>query len=51
MLYHLGVKPSYTRPRVRDNKAYVVALLRTVKYKYCPEITAKGFADLSDART
>jgi putative transposase len=48
MLYWLGVKPSYSRPRVSDDNAFVEALFRTAKYR--PEFPAKGFATLDDAR-
>jgi transposase InsO family protein len=44
----LGVKPSYSRPRVSDDNAYAEALFRTAKYR--PEFPAKGFAGLDDAR-
>lgn len=49
MLHWLGVKPSYSRPRVSDDNAYAEALFRTAKYR--PEFPAKGFADLEAART
>ena len=49
MLYWLGVKPSYSRPRVSDDNAYAESLFRTAKYR--PEFPAKGFADLDTART
>ena len=49
MLNWLGVKPSYSRPRVSDDNAYAEALFRTAKYR--PEFPAKGFATLGDART
>ena len=49
MLYWLGVKPSYSRPRVSDDNAYSESLFRTAKYR--PEFPAKGFADLQAART
>jgi putative transposase len=49
MLHHLGVKPSYSRPRVSDDNAYAESLFRTAKYR--PEFPAKGFADLNEART
>ena len=49
MLNWLGVEPSYSRPRVSDDDAYVEALFRTAKYR--PEFPAKGFADLEQART
>lgn len=48
MLHWLGIKPSYSRPRVSDDNAYVEALFRTAKYR--PEFPAAGFADLSAAR-
>ena len=48
MLYWLGVKPSYSRPRVSDDNAYAEALIRTAKYR--PEFPANGFADLDHAR-
>ena len=49
MLQWLGVKPSYSRPRVSDDNAYAESLFRTAKYR--PEFPAKGFASLDDART
>lgn len=49
MLHWLGIKPSYSRPRVSDDNAYAEALFRTAKYR--PEFPAKGFADLEEART
>jgi putative transposase len=48
MLNWLGVKPSYSRPRVSDDNAYAEALFRTAKYR--PEFPTKGFADLDAAR-
>ncbi len=48
MLHWLGVKPSYSRPRVSDDNAYAESLFRTAKYR--PEFPAKGFADLEAAR-
>jgi putative transposase len=48
MLSWLGVKPSYSRPRVSDDNAYAESLFRTAKYR--PEFPAKGFADLDAAR-
>ena len=44
MLYWLGVKPSYSRPRVSDDNAFAESIFRTAKYR--PEFPAKGFADL-----
>ena len=48
MLNWLGVKPSYSRPRVSDDNAYAESLFRTAKYR--PEFPTKGFADLNAAR-
>ena len=48
MLNWLGVKPSYSRPRVSDDNAYAESLFRTAKYR--PEFPAKGFVDLDSAR-
>ena len=48
MLNWLGVKPSYSRPRVSDDNAYAESLFRTAKYR--PEFPARGFADLDQAR-
>lgn len=48
MLHWLGIKPSYSRPRVSDDNAYAEALFRTAKYR--PEFPAQGFADLDTAR-
>lgn len=48
MLWWLGVKPSYSRPRVSDDNAFVESLFRTAKYR--PEFPAEGFADLAAAR-
>jgi transposase InsO family protein len=48
MLHWLGVKPSYSRPRVSDDNAYAESLFRTAKYR--PEFPAKGFANLDAAR-
>jgi transposase InsO family protein len=48
MLNWLGVKPSYSRPRVSDDNAYAESLFRTAKYR--PEFPAKGFSNLDAAR-
>lgn len=48
MLYWLGIKPSYSRPRVSDDNAYVESLFRTAKYR--PEFPTKGFENLESAR-
>ncbi len=49
MLHWLGVKPSYSRPRVSDDNAYAEALFKTAKYR--PEFPTKGFETLEAART
>jgi transposase InsO family protein len=48
MLQWLGLKSSYSRPRVSHDNAFVEALFRTAKYR--PQFRAKGFADLQNAR-
>jgi transposase InsO family protein len=48
MLNWLGVKPSYSRPRVSDDNAYAESLFRTAKYR--PEFPVKGFTNLDAAR-
>lgn len=48
MLNWLGVKPSYSRPRVSDDNPYSEALFRTAKYR--PEFPASGFESLEAAR-
>ena len=40
MLNWLGVKPSYSRPRVSDDNAYAESLFRTAKYR--PEFPGQG---------
>jgi transposase InsO family protein len=49
MLNWLGVKPSYSRPRVSDDNAFVESLFKTAKYR--PEFPVGGFTDLDQART
>ena len=49
MLHWLGIKPSYSRPRVSDDNAFIEALFRTAKYR--PQFPASGFADLEAARS
>ena len=41
MLHWLGIMPSYSRPRVSDDNAFVEALFRTAKYR--PIFPQKGF--------
>jgi transposase InsO family protein len=48
MLHWLGIKPSYSRPRVSDDNAFIEAFFRTTKYR--PQFPSKGFADLEAAR-
>jgi transposase InsO family protein len=47
-LKRLGIVPSYSRPRVSDDNAFVESLFRTCKY--VPTYPKKGFADLTSAR-
>ena len=48
MLHWLGVKPSYSRPRLSDGNAYAESLFRTAKYR--PEFPTQGFTTLEAAR-
>lgn len=53
MLHWLGVKPSYSRPRVSDDNAFddnafMEAVLRAAKYR--SEFPKRGFATLESAR-
>ena len=48
MLQWLGIKPSYSRPRVSDDNAYAESVFRTAKYR--PEFPAKGFMNVEHAR-
>ncbi len=48
MLNWLGIKPSYSRPRVSDDNAFAESLFRTAKYR--PEFPTQGFEALDDAR-
>jgi len=48
MLTWLGIRASYSRPRVSDDNAFIESLFRTVKYR--PEFPAKGFATVEHAR-
>lgn len=48
MMHWLGLKASFSRPRVSDDNAFVEALFRTAKYR--PQYPASGFATLQDAR-
>jgi len=48
MMNWLGLKASYSRPRVSDDNAFIEALFRTAKYR--PQYPATGFANLEDAR-
>jgi transposase InsO family protein len=49
MLHWLGVKPSYSRPRVSDDNAFAESLFRTAKYR--PEFPDHGFVGLDGTRT
>ena len=47
-LQELGIRSSYSRPRVSNDNPYVESLFKTVKY--CPQWPRDGFATLEDAR-
>ena len=47
-MQHLGVAPSFSRPRVSNDNAYAESLFRTVKY--CPMRPEKAFETLDEAR-
>ena len=49
MMHWLGLRASYSRPRVSDDNAFAEALLRTAKYR--PQFPTKGSANLDQART
>jgi putative transposase len=49
MVECMGVKPSYSRPRVSDDNDYAESLFRAAKYR--PEVPAKDFETLETART
>jgi putative transposase len=48
-LYQLGITPSRSRPRVSNDNPYAESIFRTCKYR--PDFPAKGFPDLTEART
>lgn len=48
MLHWLGIAPSYSRPRVSDDNAFVESLFRTAKYR--PGFPAQGFDSRDHAR-
>ena len=48
MLTWLGIRASYSRPRVSDDNASVESLFRTAKYR--PEFPDKVFATVEHAR-
>lgn len=48
MMNWLGLKASYSRPRVSDDNSFVEALFRTAKYR--PQFPGKGFTDIEQAR-
>ncbi len=47
-LESLGLKSSYSRPRVSNDNAYSESLFRTLKY--CPQWPSSGFGTLESAR-
>jgi len=48
LMQHLGVQPSYSRPRVSNDNAHAEAFFRTLKY--APSFDAKGFENIESAR-
>jgi transposase InsO family protein len=48
MMHWLRIRPSYSRPRVSNDNAYVESLFRTAKYR--PEYPSAGFGSLAEAR-
>lgn len=44
----LGIKPSYSRPRVSNDNPYIESMFRTVKY--CPQWPSQGFESIESAR-
>jgi putative transposase len=47
-VHWLGIKPSYSRPRISDDNAFIEAFLRTTKYRL--QFPSIGFVDLDAAR-
>ena len=48
MMHWLGLRASYSRPRVSNDNAFVESLFRTAKYR--PQFPTQGFADLERSR-
>lgn len=48
MCYWLGIRTSYSRPRVSNDNAFIESLFRSLKY--CPRYPSQGFMDLAQAR-
>ena len=48
MLRHLGIAPSYSRPRVSNDNPFAESWFRTIKYR--TGYPVKGFRDIQDAR-
>ncbi|MGB1270654.1 MAG: transposase, partial [Endozoicomonas sp.] len=47
-LADLGIIPSYSRPRVSNDNAFVESVFKTVKY--CPQWPSQGFLSLGESR-
>ena len=47
-LYHLGITPSRSRPRVSNDNPYAESLFKTLKFR--PNFQPKGFSSLEEAR-
>jgi transposase InsO family protein len=48
MQHWLGIKPSYSRPRISDDNPFIEAFFPTTQYR--PQFPSKGFSDLDAAR-
>jgi len=48
MLYNLKINPSFSRPRVSNDNAFIESFLRTCKY--WPDYPYKGFVDIEAAQ-
>jgi len=48
LMQHLGIQPSYSRPRVSNDNAHAEAFFRTLKY--APSFEANGFENIESAR-
>ena len=47
-MQHLGIEPTYSRPRVSNDNPYSESLFRTTKYR--PDYPIDGFSELTQAQ-